>query len=216
MGFLGDDSVIVAASRDNSVEVVNVVDGKVQKRIPCDAAPYSIAVVGENRVVVGCWGRAPQAGGDSAPSSGTPVAVDSRGITPGGSLDLLNIDSAKLERRLDCPSQPTEMCASSGTLYVAFSNGDQIGAYDAQTLDDRGDFPRTKAKASGPDSICVDSTHNRLYVAYGGLDQVAAYDLTSRKVLGVQQTGWYPTLVRSTPEALVVGTAKGFGMGCTT
>jgi len=210
--FWKPDSLAIAASRDNSVTVISPADGKVIRRIACDPDPYSLCLVGPHKAVVACWGRPPKSGGASATSSGTSVEVDQRGITPGGSLDLVDLQSGTVERRIDCLGQPTEMCLSSGTLYIAFANGDRIGAFDAGSLEPHGTFVPTERTASAPNSIAIDESRSKLYVAYGGLNRLAAYDLRTRKLLGVERTAWYPSLVRVVPGGgLVVGTAKGFG-----
>jgi sugar lactone lactonase YvrE len=210
--FVSSDTLVVAQSRDNSVLLVSVPDGKLLQRIPVAPAPYALLRLDPSRFAVSCWGRDPKPNGASAPSSGTNVDVDMRGIASGGAICVVNLDSGKVEARADSLGQPTEMALYGGSLYVADANADSIQMFDSTTLNAKGIFAATKLKASAPDSLVIDPATSRLYVAYGGLDKIAAYDLQTKALIGIEGTDWYPSTVRTAGQGgLVVCTAKGVG-----
>ncbi len=209
--FLDAGHLAVAANRDNSVMIVDIAARKVSRRIPVDTAPYSILVLAPKDLLVTCWSGPGQAGQPTAPSSGTQVQVDKRGIAVAGSLCRVDLDSGTAVQRVVLPLQPTELVSGSGQILVACANGDAVLALDPTSLTVVNTIRAGKLSGSAPNSLAVDPAGNRLYVAFGGLDRVGAYDLKRRAWIGFMRTEWYPSDVRVTKFGLIVGTAKGIG-----
>ena len=177
--FLDAGHLAVAANRDNSVMIVDIAARKVSRRIPVDTAPCSILVLAPKDLLVTCWSGPGRAGLPTAPSSGTQVQVDKRGIAVAGSLCRVNLDSGTAVQRVVLPLQPTELVSGSGQIFVACANGDAVLALDPTSLTVVNTIRAGKLSGSAPNSLAVDPAGNRLYVAFGGLDRVGAYDLNA-------------------------------------
>lgn len=211
LAFLDASRLLVAANRDNALLVVNLASGAVERRIPVDPAPYQVQVLGDGRALVSCWAGPLPAGRPSAPSSGTEVEVDARGIGVGGTVCRVDLAAGRMEARASVPRQPTEIAVANGTAYVACANGDAVVGLDPKSLKVRKTLRVGSQAAGAPDSLAVDPKSSRLYVAYGGLDRVAAFDLRHGRLIGLEPTAWYPSVVRIAGDGLLVATAKGVG-----
>lgn len=210
VAFTQPHQVAVAASRDNSVLLVDTESHKLVRRIPVDPAPYGVTVSGTH-LYVSCWARPAAPDRPSATSSGTEVEVDERGIGVAGSVCKVDWAAGDVERRVGVGLQPTEMVAYAGKLFVAIANGDQIAVLDAETLAARQPLPTPGGHGTAPNSLAIDATDGRLFVALGGIDRVGCFDLTANRWQGFARSAWYPSLVRWNGTNLVVGTAKGLG-----
>lgn len=205
------DHLLVAANRDNSLLVLDA-DGTFRRRIPVDTAPYSILTVDASHVFVTCWAGPNKPGRPTAPSAGTPVEVDRRGIGVGGSICDVNIETGTVDQRKVLPLQPTEMAPGNASVFVACANGDAVLELDGNSLRTLRTIRLDNSPSgSAPDSVALDSSARTLYVSFGGLDRIGAYDLRQNRWIGFQRTEWYPSSVRWIPQGLLVATAKGIG-----
>jgi DNA-binding beta-propeller fold protein YncE len=209
--FLSMGQLAVAASRDNSVMIVDIGARKVSRRIAVDTAPYSVLGIDSSHLLVTCWAGPSLAGEPTAPSSGTNVQVDKRGTAVGGSLCRLDLGSGTVSQRAPLPLQPTEILSGSGHVFVACANGDAVLVLDPASLAVTNTIRAGKLSGSAPNSIALAADGKTLYVAWGGLDRVGAYDLKKGSWTGFMRTEWYPSDVRAARSGLIVATAKGIG-----
>ncbi|AIE87378.1 alkaline phosphatase family protein [Fimbriimonas ginsengisoli] len=207
--FVDNRQLAVAVHRDNSVQIVNLDSGSVEKRIEVDVAPYSLVEDGKGALFVSCWSIRTPVGSETAPASGTDVPVDKRGIGTFGSLCKIDLRSGEVVGRARTPLQPTEVVLQGRNVLVACANSTDVVAFDRASMMPQGRFRGSKQEGGAPSSLAVDG--DRLLVAYSGLDKVAAFNLRDRRWIGSIHTAWYPTVVRAADHGLLVVTSKGIG-----
>ncbi|CAN5609767.1 hypothetical protein BH11ARM2_BH11ARM2_19710 [soil metagenome] len=200
----------VCGSRGNELIEVDPASGKVGRRLDLPPSPFAVAAYGPAKLAVTCWGRRP--GKRHAPSSGTEVDVDSRGISTGGTLVIVNLKPWRVEREIPVGAQPAEMAMlPDGRLAVACANAD-----DLEVLLPGGKVRKTVLRAnpsdafgSAPNGMVYDA--GRLYVTLGGANAIAVIDLAKgeERPVGLVPTGWYPGPVAKSSIGLVVGNIKG-------
>jgi DNA-binding beta-propeller fold protein YncE len=109
-----------------------------------------------------------------------------------------------------------------GRLFVSCGNANTVLAYDLKTgkkMETIYTSLSPKAPAgSTPNSLAVSPDGEFLYVANADNNNIAVIEIEERgesSVVGFIPTGWYPTLVRTTPDGkrLLAGTGKGMGTG---
>jgi len=90
-----ETTAYVALSRNNTLGVVDLVEGNVVREIPVGVAPFDVVLSSDGkRAYVSNWGgRRPRPGERTAPSSGTDTLVDERGIASSGSVSFLDVAS---------------------------------------------------------------------------------------------------------------------------
>jgi DNA-binding beta-propeller fold protein YncE len=215
LAYANGDEIVVALNRSNSIAVLSVSEKAVRQIIPVDPGPYGIAVDPFlNIAYVSCWARKPGKGAPTAPSSGTQVEVDARGIGIGGSICRVDLVTGAVVRAR-VSGQPTEIAWDSRlegharAIFVACANGDEVLELDPNTLARRREFRLEGRAGAAPNSLAI--RDQSLYVAYGGLNAVAVFDLASGALQGMVPTAWYPSVVRLDGPKLVIATAKGLG-----
>jgi len=211
LAYLDDHTLAVACNRYNQVDVLDTGTLQVAKTIPVDTAPYSIFQEAAGYLAVTCWAAPNSPGAPTADASGTPVEVDKRGIGLNGSVDQIDLAGGQVTHRTVVGLQPTEIVRAGKDLFVACANGNEVVRLRASDLSTVGVITAPGLAQSAPDSITLSNDGERLYIAFGGLDRVGAFDLLRSRWIGYQRTAWYPTVVRDTPNGLLVGTAKGYG-----
>lgn len=217
---LSDGKFAVALSRSNAVAIVDIDSGVVQKEIAVDPAPYGLALSPDGKqLVVSCWSRAPRTGERTVESSGTAVPVTEKSTASEGSMDLVDLDSGSVVKRVTVGLQPTEIAiAKDGVGYVAVANGDAVAVLDLASfrvlrmIETRSN--RAIPPGSAPNGVSLSLDEKRLYVALGGADSVAVFSRegSSERLIDVLPTTWYPGVVREVGNELVVGTIKGAGI----
>src|SRR5262249_838872 len=109
--------------------------------------------------------------------------------------------------------------ASSGRLYVANSDSDNVSVIDTatngvlQTIE-LAPYPDAQVGAS-PNALALAPDGKRLYVANAGDNDVAVVSLPEGHVAGLIPTAWYPTglALSADGKTLYVANAKGLGAG---
>lgn len=100
-------------------------------------------------------------------------------------------------------------------LYVALANGDQIVEIDTATHKIIRRFSTLPypgaASGSYPDGLALRG--HRLFVTNAGNDDIMTIDTRTGAMIGLTPTGWYPTELAASPNALYAVAAKGLGSG---
>ena len=88
----------VALSKRNSVAVVDLATFALVREIEVGVAPFDVALSGDETklIVSNIGGRRPDEGEATAPSAGTEVVVDARGIAATGSVSVIDVQENKL------------------------------------------------------------------------------------------------------------------------
>lgn len=210
----------VCLSRNNTLAEVDLVAGKLLREIAVDVSPYAVVLRGAEAYVTCQGGRPPKAGERTAPSAGTPVAVEVNGVTRAGSLVFVDLAKGVMATSVDTPLQPSQalVLPDGETLVVANANDDTVSWYDLEArkklsdlvlkLDERLSF------GSMPNALALSVDGKRLFVALAGNNAIAAVDVgrpRSPKVLGFIPSGWYPSGLAVAGERLLVVNNKGVG-----
>ncbi|HWG47568.1 MAG TPA: bifunctional YncE family protein/alkaline phosphatase family protein [Gemmataceae bacterium] len=229
-----DKELWTASSRGNSVQLLDLATGAVKQVVPVGVAPYMLCRPRPERVYVSNWGGdTPSAKETHAPSSGTPVRIDPRGIANHGTVSILESASGKwrLRKSIAIGLHPSGMIASKDGrfVYVANANSDTISVLDTnmeevvETIVCR---PAARLPfGSGANALALSPDGGTLYVANGTNNCIAVVRLGARActdpdgkparsaVAGLIPTGWYPgaVLVSADGKKLFVANVKGHG-----
>ncbi len=208
----------VCLSRNNTIAEVDLASRTVLRTLPTGVAPYEARLSDdEQSLYVSNWGGRHAAAGElSAPSSGTPVVVDERGVAASGTVSKFDLASSTEAWQVATGLHPSAMVLAEGVLYVANVNSDSITALDAATGATRATYPVQMDAAAGfgamPNALALDTTAKRLYAACGGANAVAVLDLANGgAVSGWIPAGWYPGAVALRDSNLFVANVKGLG-----
>ncbi|MBK7403992.1 MAG: bifunctional YncE family protein/alkaline phosphatase family protein [Phycisphaerales bacterium] len=221
VAFLPDSSrVAVCLSRANTVAVLSLADGRVEREIPVGVAPFGVVVSADGRRawVTNRGGRRPGAEDRTAPSAGTPTVIDERGIAATGTVSVLDLESGRELEQIGVGLSPGGLALSpdGSRLYVANSNSDQLSAIDTAS----GEVVATVLVrpdealpfGSMPSSVAVSPDGARVYVACAGNNALAVLDAPrGLAIAGWIPTGWYPGSVAVSGDALLIANIKGVG-----
>jgi len=211
----------VCLSRNNSVGVVDLDQGALVREIPVGVAPYGIALLRDGRTsLVSNWGgRRPGPRDRAAPSSGTPVVVDARGVGASGTVGFVDLERGVMEREVAVGLHPSDLLVdeAGGRAFVANAHSDTVsvlslgGRRVIATLSAR--LPGTRLPGATPNALAWVPARRRLYVALALENVVLEMEPTapSGRVTGVLQTGWYPAALAAKGAWLFVANAKGTG-----
>ena len=212
----------VCQSRNNSLAVVDLIEGKRIGEIAVGVAPYDVILsADEQRVFVSNWGgRRADADDLTADSSGTKVIVDERGVAASGCVSIIDLTDHQDSRQqiVDTGLHPSDMVltADGSTLYVACVNSDRVDIIDTATATISGSIATRPMKhlpfGSLPNALALDEAEQRLYVANGGNNAVAVIDLSAQnKILGFIPAGWFPGALAIADGQLSIASVKGVG-----
>jgi YVTN family beta-propeller protein len=231
LGRLSDTELLVTATRNNSVQRIDLTRGKVVEEIAVGVAPYTVCVLGPEKVYVSNWGGDPPRDGDpQGDSSGTPVRIDSRtGVANHGSVSVLvkDGDQWKQTRTIRVGLHPSGMTRnpSCRLVCVANANSDTVSVIDTKTdkvIETIRCRPEKRLPfGSGCNAVALSPNGETLYVANGTNNWVAVVQLgeksaggkADRRPAGLIPTGWYPgaILVTADGKRLFVANVKGHG-----
>jgi len=214
----------VCLSVANKLAVVNLANGTVTRQINVGIAPWDVVVSPDgNTAYVSDWGgRFPTAGDLTAPSAGTPVIVDDRGVAASGALSVVNLLSGQETAKVSTDLHPCdlELSADGATLYVANANSDTVTVLDTATRTIREtilvrpdpSFPYGSASTG----LALSRDGKTLFVASGGNNAVAVVELpnaphANSRLRGFLPTDWYPGAVIADDHFIYVANVKGLG-----
>lgn len=217
------NTAYVALSRNNSLAVVDLREGKVVTEIPVGVAPFAVTLPTDGRrAYVSNWGgRHPKEGEKTAKTSGTPALVDSRGVAASGTVSVVDLQTKAVIGEIEVGLQPGGIALDEGhkRLYVANANSDTVSVVDisslqvVETISVRPD--RSLPFGSMPNALALTPDGNTLFVANGGNNAVAVVRIDHRRnrsrVEGFIPTGWYPGAVLTDGNRLFVANMKGLG-----
>jgi YVTN family beta-propeller protein len=209
----------VCLSRNNSIAVADLTTHQVLRTFDVGVAPYDVLLSEDERALyVSNWGgRRAENGERSAPSSGTHVPVDERGVASTGTVSRIDLDSGALAWTVDTGLHPANLALSADALYVANVNSDTVAAIDPAKGAVLGTYPiKTEGEPFGalPNALALDAVGGKLYVACAGLNVLAVLDVSkpgAAPVLGMIPTGWFPGAVALHEGQLCVANVKGLG-----
>jgi YVTN family beta-propeller protein len=218
-----DEKTLYAClSRSNTVAVLDRDSGKVLREISTGIAPYDIELSADGKQAwVSNWGgRRPKEGERTAPSAGTEVPVDERGIANTGTVSLLDIAEGNEVAQVNVGLHASDLVLSPDEkmLYVANANDDSVSLVDTFSRKVRSTLPvkpnDTLPFGSAPNALALAKNGERLYVGCGGSNAVAVVDLSTTKppvVQGWIPTAWYPGSLSLVDNQLYVACIKGYG-----
>lgn len=221
----GDDRILIADNLSDDALLLNSRTGALIWRFNLASSSvvpttYPITVTGTHdgrRGFVALW------------NGSTVVELD---LVHGRELGRITLLPPKIST--GAGSHPTAMALSPDekTLYVALANRDLAAAIVvssrkrrplrvAQYFDTK--LPGQTYFGAVPDGLALSVDGKRLFIANASSDAVAVYDtqqpanrskrLQAARPLGFVPTGWYPTALATTPDQLLIATAKGGGTG---
>lgn len=213
--------LLVCTSRRNQLDLVILADGTVAPPIDVGIAPFDVVVAPDgSRAYVSCWGgRRPAEGDATAPSSGTPVKVDERGIAASGGVAVVDLVKGEMVAWVETGLSASGLCLTPDgrTLYCTNANSDTVSVIDAAAASVKAsvvvrpgaDLPF----GSMPNAATLSPDGGRLYVACAGNNALAVVDLAAPglPVAGWIPTGWYPGAVVAAGERVYVANIKGVG-----
>ncbi|MBC7922621.1 MAG: hypothetical protein H7Z75_16185, partial [Ferruginibacter sp.] len=220
-GFaIAEGMIYVALNRNNTLGVVNVRTGVLEKQIPVGVAPYTVVIKGNKAYVSNWGGRQPRAGDKTGPSSGSSVVVDPKtGVAASGTVSVVDVASRKVIREIAVGLHPSGMVVSAdgARLLVANANSDLISVIDTQSdqvIKTISSKPMAELPfGSAPNDVAIAPDGKTLYVANAGNNLLAVIDLATDRVKGLIPTGWYPgaVILSRNGNQLMVANTKGVG-----
>lgn len=219
-----DTKAYVCLSIANQLAIVNLTTGTIARQITVGVAPWDVALSPDgNTAYVSDWGGRFPTGGDlTAPSAGTPVVIDSRGVAASGVVSFVNLLTGLQTAQTATGLHPCdlELSADGQTLYLANANSDTVSVINTatravqETILVRPDptFPYGSASTG----LALSRDGSKLFVASGGNNAVALVELpnaqhTNSLVAGFLPTDWYPGAVVADSNYLYVANVKGLG-----
>lgn len=212
----GQERILVACNASDEAILLNAAAGKVIRRFDLSAyqripgsLPYTAVMTSDGkRGFVSLWNAS---------------AVAELNLLTGRVLRTIPL--LRPAAPLAGGSHPTALLLSrdNSRLFVALTNRDEIAVLDTASgkliasLSTK--LPGQKYGGSDPESLALSSDEKTLFSANSISDSVAVFDLTkltpgkSLEPVGFIPTEWYPTLVASTANELLVASAKGRGSG---
>jgi YVTN family beta-propeller protein len=214
----------VCLSRNNSLGIVDLAAGRLERQIPVGIAPFDVALSPDGGTAyVSDWGgRHPHAGEPTAKSSGTDTVVDARGVAASGCVSIVDLTQGVETAQMETGLHPSdiELSADGNRLYIANANSDTISVLATDTRRIIETIPVRPNPAlpfgSAPNALALSHDGKTLYVANGGNNALAVIALGDGKqrkshIEGFIPVGWYPGSVVTDGTRLFVGDVKGLG-----
>jgi len=214
----------VCLSIANKLAVVNLASGSTTQQITVGIAPWDVVLSPDgNTAYVSDWGGRFPTGGDlTAPSAGTPVVIDSRGVASSGAVSVVNLLTGLETVKIQAGLHPcdVELSSDGNTLYVANANSDTVTIIDTPTRTVREtvlvrpdpSFPYGSASTG----LALSKDGGRLFVTSAGNNALALVELpnaqhTNSLLRGFLPTDWYPGAVVADSNFAYVVNVKGLG-----
>ncbi len=214
----------VCLSIANQLAVVNLATGAVTQRIKVGIAPWDVELSPDGtKAYVSDWGgRFPTTGDLTAPSAGTLVVVDERGVGASGMVSFVDLVSGTEKGQVPTGLHPSdlELSADGNTLFVADANSDTVTAIDTKTMAVKETVTvrpdPTLPYGSATDGLALSRDGKNLFVAAAGNNAIAWVELpnaqhAASQVRGFMPTDWYPGAVAADGSDLYVVNVRGLG-----
>ncbi|MFN0137776.1 MAG: phosphoesterase, partial [Phycisphaerae bacterium] len=211
----------VCLSRNNMLATIDLSTGKLVSQIETGIAPFKVALAPDEKTAyVTCWGgRKPLAIEKTAPSAGSPVAIDARGIATTGGVVAIDLVAGKVTHELETGLSACDLVLSpdASRLFVANANSDTVTVIDTARfaiIEQIVVKPEpTLPFGSMPNGLTIDADGKRLFVSCAGNNAVAVVDVFAKApaIVGWIPTGWYPGPLVRRDESLFVANIKGVG-----
>jgi DNA-binding beta-propeller fold protein YncE len=223
--MVNDSYLVVCLSLNNALGIVNLGQRELIDSIEVGIAPYDVVVTKENAVayVSNYGGRRAISADVTAPSGGTPVVVDDRGVASTGTVSVVGFLSGSEMFQIDVGLHPSdlELSADGARLFVANANSDTVTVIKTDesapdiiheevlhTIDVRPD-PGLPF-GSAPNALTLEN--GKLFVANGGNNAIGVFSLDGNwRTDGFIPAGWYPGGVVSRGDTLYIANVKGVG-----
>lgn len=217
-----ESKTFICLSRDNSLAILNLSNGKVLKRIPVGVAPYDVVLSPDSRLAfVSNWGgRHPRTGEKTAPSAGTATLVDDRGIAASGTVSVVDLEAGTELDQIATGLHPCdlELDPARGLLYVANANSDSVSVINIASRKVQETILVAPVEGLGfgsaPNALSLSQDGRTLYVANGGNNAVAVVPVggtVSSRPSGFIPTAWFPGGIINDGKHLFIANVKGFG-----
>ncbi len=214
----------VALSIPNVLAVVDLAGGTVMRQLQVGVAPWDVVLSPDGtRAYISDWGgRFPVPGDLTAPSAGTPVVIDARGIASSGAVSFVDLVNGLQTAQVATDLHPSalQLSADGSTLFAANANSDTVTVIDTQSKSVRETIlvrPDSRFQyGSAADGLALSPDGKTLFVANGGNNAIAVVELpnalhTNSVVRGFLPTDWYPGAVVADTNFLYVANVKGLG-----
>jgi phospholipase C len=201
----------VALSTKNQVAEVDLTTKAIVRKLDVGIAPFAVAV-SPDRVFVTQQGGVPPTSGLSAPSAGSAVSVDERGIATAGALAVIDRSTWKVARQVSTGTLPSAVVfdAAKNKVLVACANSDMVVEVDPSSGTTSG-LPLNLERGAAPTGLALKA--GRLLVALSGLNSVVQLDrgASGWSVTGRSTTDWFPVAVAWQGSQWAVANTKGLG-----
>ena len=206
----GEERLLIACNQSDEAILLNPADGKIvfrfdlstYKRLPA-SLPYTTVITADgSRGYVSLW------------NASTVAELDLVRGKVRRKIELL-----KPRKTLEGGSHPTALLLNkdSSLLFVALTNRDQIVALDTRSAKisfSLSTKPSSQSYGgSDPQSLAFSSDEKFLFSANAISDSVSVFDLVKHDTSGFIPTEWYPTVVATAGNDLLIASAKGHGSG---
>ncbi|MBT7098234.1 YncE family protein, partial [Candidatus Poribacteria bacterium] len=208
----------VCVSRANTLGVFT--SAGLVEEIDVGVAPYDVALSPDRGTAyVSNWGgRRPAADDLTAPSSGTDVIVDERGVAASGTVSFVDLRERVVVAEISVGLHPSDITLNrdGSRLYVANANSDTVTVIDTarrevvRSITVRPDT--SLSFGSMPNALALSDDEGTLYVACGGNNAVAVVSLDSGDTIsGFIPAGWFPSALAVGDGNLYIANVKGVG-----
>jgi len=210
--------MIVCLSLNNAISVINLETGEEFAKLDTGIAPYDIAVSpdGLRAYISNYGGGRPGERENVAPSGGSMVRIDDRGIAESGTVTVIDTGLGQVLAQIVVGLHPSdvELSEDGATLYVANANSDSVCVIDTETLrvvetiDVKPD--PLLPLGSAPNALALHD--GKLLVANGGNNAVGVFSRGDTwQNDGFIPAGWYPAALSAHEGMLYIANVKGIG-----
>ncbi|HEX3879641.1 MAG TPA: hypothetical protein VHW24_21810, partial [Bryobacteraceae bacterium] len=167
----------------------------------------------------------PNVNASNAATAGLPfpapwpaTAADSPETNSLAIVDVSTPAAPKLEGFVKVGFSPSAVVAAKDQVFVSCANDDSIAIVDPATRAITARIPlqipgQEQLRGVIPLGMAFDEPSGWLLVAEAGINALAVVDTRAKRVLGHIPTSWYPTSVALDDGEVLVGTARGHGIG---
>ncbi|QEG25004.1 bifunctional YncE family protein/alkaline phosphatase family protein [Mariniblastus fucicola] len=207
----------VCLSKKNSLAVIDLEANEVTKEIPVGIAPFDVEIGTDQLLYVSnLGGRLPIDGDKTAPSAGSDVVVDKRGVASTGTVSIVSLETLEVTKSVDTGRHPSILLPLEKSVLVCNTNEDSVSQ-----ITDEGPVKAINVKpdsrlpfGSMPNGLASTEDGQTVFVALAGNNAISVLDrktLDTQPASGLIPTGWYPVSVVCDESNLYVANIKGIG-----